>query len=64
MHSSRMRTACFNGHVYRGCLLRGVSAWGVSPQGCVHPLQDPEADTLPQDLEADTPPREQNDKQV
>ena len=79
MHSSRMRTAHLltvsqhalggdvSQHVLgRGCvsqhaLGRGTSAWGCLPRGCLprgvcgrHPLRP----------EADTPPCEQNDRQV
>ena len=65
MHSSRIRTARFNGHLYRGDDVsaqggdvwpNGVSAWGVNTpwtQGQTDP-PDPEADTSP-DPEADTP---------
>ena len=43
IHSSGIRTARFDGHLYRGgCLAGGVSAqevsvWGVSTQWGVHP---------------------------
>ena len=56
-----MRTARFNGHLYRGMSAwvsvcpGGVSVWVVSAQVGVHPL-DPEADTPPPDPEADTLP--------
>ena len=39
MHSSRMRTAHFNGHLWEGVSAKGVCVQGVCVQagGCVHP---------------------------
>ena len=65
MHSSRMRTARFSGHLYRGvvstwgCLSRGCAGRGVSREVSregLHPL-DLEADTrLPHCTLGYTPP--------
>ena len=58
MHSSRMRTSGFNGHMYRGCVPGGG---GVCPgEGGVY--REVYQRGYNPDPEADTPSREHNDR--
>ena len=61
MHSSRLRTTRFNGHLRRGVSAQGVYVCveGVSARGCTPPWTQrqtpPDPETHPLESEADTP---------
>ena len=66
MHSSRMRTAHFNGHLWEGVSAQGVCVQGVCVsrrEGVYTPI--PRGRHPPAPLHAEIPPpHEQNDRQA